>query len=741
MSTLAFSRRDRETGWQSYRRYLAGSTVGRVLLSETIVILLAMQLEANNLQLGYLAAAGYFTGIAMLLTPSFFGGLRRVLVCRLLLVLETLCVLSYFLAVWIDYRSTSVAVWVLLAGFTGLSVMRNFAQPLRQVLPQRLLLPESSKAVLPGLNRQTGAILIGGNLLAVMMLSFGAWSETRTLLTLALIGAAGNLAAVFSLHGLAGEERIFDAGGGAVRSLLEELRRRAILPSALLYCGAVAVLVLSYFLLPLFRYQSGMPLGWIMFFATVAAGTAVAAGKLTPWSMHKLNIRQLLAVTGVPLAAAGVTLALLPEWVPWTVWLAVGAVLVLAQQVLVLLTARLVRRLMPAGNPTGVLSMLNFAAAVIALLAGLSAGRCADSQLFHMLHLPNPYSAIFLMIAGLATVMAVYGFFFLREPLTVTSTDVDWLLLSTDHLTMFQLAELPGEEPSAGLPDQLVLTARSDITAVLSADEIRRRLKTAQLEVKNDLLCSLFFHPRQELIEELAAEAADGDSWCRESALFALGAYHDARGEQVLLHAYHNEPDAYLRSVAAKSLARIGYIGELPTELNRLIGEPQHDNVRTTVNLIVARLLTDREGDCLTELFPLAHRRTGDAFRQQVYILFSRRLGGRPGLEHFFDLENLQSGKGTAELLVETADQPEFVAAGDALRGWLSEPDYPSIMEWCKKQTGLLALSGHLAKLGTGLVRGLDVSPGKSDAVAALYFTWLMLHCHRLGQDRFTWKR
>jgi len=740
MNGIAISRQDRETGQKNFSRYLFFGELGGVFLSEVIVILLAMQMEANNLQLGYLAASGYFTGIAMLLTPSFFGGLRLVSAAWLLAALQALCALPYLLAGWFYYGYPTMSSWILLGGVTAYTIMRNFNRPLQREVPCLLLRNDQSETVPARWTHQTNPVRICAYLVIALLLGLKIWSESKTLLLVVLAGILISLTATMFLRRIPLEERVSPSSSGAARALLEEIWRKENLPPALLYCGTVALLVMSPFLLPLFRYQAGMPTGMLALFAALAAAAVPAAEKILPRVSARTG-RHLPTYCGSLIIAAGIALALLPEWTNWAIWLALGVIMIMALTALTMQTARLVLQRIASDNRSGALSILNFAAAWIALITGLTAGRCADSQLFHILRLPNNYSCILLAMAIIAAVMTIYCFFFLREPPQPTAPAIHKLLLSTENLKVFLLEEQLGEAPRDYHREKLIMFPRSDTTADLAAKEIRRRLQTTQAEVKDDLLRALFFHPRQEILEELLAEAADRDSWCRDSALFALGAYHDSRGEQVLLQVYHNENDDYLRAIAAQSLARIGYSGDLTSDLNSILQDTQHHNVKTTATLLVAMILSDRNGTFLSDLIGISRLRDSESFRQPAYNLIAQRLGGEPGLDHFFYLERQQSGLGSEELLEENGDLPEFMDAGDALRGWLSEPDYPSIMVWCRKQTTLIALHDHLAQLGNGIARGTEYKPSKTDAIAMLYFTALMLRRHHAGQTRFNWQR
>lgn len=739
MNNIAVSRADRVAGLRYYTEHIIINEIGYNFLADTLIVLLAMQLGANNTQLGYLAATVYITGIAILLVPSFFGGLRLITAYWWLWLARGLCCLPYFLAGWLHGDYPGLALWVLLGAYTGFSLFRNFAWPMKQALEKILVPAEESGRVLSKISMAMNFAKLFANLVSFTLLAVGWLNDIKGLLLLSAAGIIINSIAAGRLRRIAVHERIESRSSNAVRALVEEARKTECIPAVVMYCGCIAIIILSSFVLPLFRNLAGMPMTWIFVYAMLSTGAMILAGKLMKIFSDRIGGRPLLVIGCGLLSADSLLLMFLPPATPWVVWILIGTIMMFLQTMLTLLVGRLVLRSIPPENKIGFTSILNFAAAVIAIIVGLAAGRCADSQLFHLLHLPNNYSAGFIMLSVLALAMTIYCAVFLSDEGAVSLRGMHKLFLSPGNLKAFLLLDRLGESTSNMLKEKLLLLQVSYTASGLATGEIRRRLKNPMIDPKDDMLRSLFFFPRPELLPELLAEVEDRDSWWRETAIFTLGAYPDPRSAAALLQVYRTESYPYLRSIAAKSLARIGNTELLP-ELRQMLFERQGLNVKTVVNLVIAVSLMDSAGELLSQIRRLAALRNSEEFRQHIFVIFSRRIGWEPGMEHFLYLENLHEGSGVRELLAEVIDDIEFADNRKELAQWWDNQDFNAVAGWCRSMLSKFEFTGHLRQLELGLSTDTASGPGKTETMAIMYFSYLIVKSHRRGVKSFHWK-
>ncbi len=737
MATSDLSRQDRSRGLYYYYRHVFLNEIGFTFLADYAIILLGICLGATNTQLGFLISAMSAAGLVILLAPILFGGLRLIRTYVLLWFLRGLCGTLYLTAIFIPDRFSDWRIIFLLAGYCGFAICHNLSWPMKQTLEKSLIVTGECGAI----QNHIGNIMNRGKLAAVtccfILLSIPVFTGQRGLMLLCIAGITANTLSAWMLSRIRINERVESVSGNAFRSLLENFRYRNTIATALLYWGSLVLMIALYFLIPTFDKVSDLPFNRIFAYSIATAAALAAAGYGMRKFTTKLGNKTLLVFALLAVMAIGLLLTAMPSYTHWGFLMLTGTVAIMTTGLVSMLISRLLQECIPSVNKMGFTSILNFFGAIAAVTAGYGFGKAADLEISAIIRLPHTYSIVFAGMTTVAFLMLLCAMFILRESSSPQDESAGQLFFWPDSLKSALLMDSLRENARKPELEKLVLTQVTMSTSGLDTEEIRRRLKSPLMRVKEDLINSLFFCPRPELKQELIEEAADTESWWRKAAVFALGAYPGTDTEKTLFRIYNEESSPYLKSLAASSLARIGNC-ELLEELRAKLFSHTELDVETTLNLIVAISLMDKEGTHLSEMFKISNLCSSAKFRQHVLVLFSRRLGGDPGMDHFLYLENLEQYKGVDELIGEIISIPEFCSALPQLKSSFRSANHAYLLQWCHNLLEPLPLTGSLAYLRQGIGQLREHQhPSKDDTMAAVFFTWLLLNRYHAGQGCF----
>ncbi len=738
MNSAVLSRADRSSGIKLYRRFLIFTEAGYTFLAESVILLLALQLGAGNMQLGYLASITYTSGVLVILVPSLFAGMRIVSAFWILWLIRGLCCLLYFAAA-VFSQMPELALWLLLAGYGAYAALRNLAWPLKQTLEKILIPDESAGRVLASLNVSMNYGKLAAALACFFLLASGLVSGIKGLLLLSAAGIIFNSCAALCIKRIPAGDSV-ESSGGIIGQLIDELKNWKAFPYILLYCGSVALSVLIAFIVPVFKSSCSMSMSTIFLFGVFGTLAMIFAGKLVKVFSDRTGSRPLLIPCFLFMSLASFIFAFAVLRIQVFFLFFAGLSIVFVQSMIQLLVSRLIIKHTPSCRRLGFTSFINLGAAICSIIAGLAAGVSADSGLYKSIYLLSPYSPVFIGISMISALLAAGSLIFLKDGKALELDKACRLFLSADNLRAFMLLDRLNDPMPDKLKEKVILMNISYTASGLAAEEIRRRLKNPLIDPKDDLMRSLFFFPRPELLDDILAEASDRSSWWRETAIFTLGAYPDSRTEKCLLDVYRNESYPYLRSSAAKSLARIGCTEILP-ELRETLYTRRGLNVKTMVNLIISISIMDKEGRCLSEIWKMALLESdSEKFSQHVYIVFSRRIAWSSGLEEFFFAENINSGAGLKELINEIVSADEFRISYEQLLLWAESREFGALSDFCQKKLRDLSLSGHLKYLAEGIINFHGTPRHSSELMALLYFTYIVIVHQKSGANSFVWK-
>ncbi len=722
------SRKDRLQSLSSYLRHIFLNGIGFCCLTGTIIYLLAINLGASNTELGYISSTLYITGGVILLVPVLFGGMKLIKVFWLLWLIRGASCFAYLAAGFIHSTHPALAVWLLLIGYTLFASLRNMAWPMKQTVEKILVSPNQAGKQVAKFNQVLNYSKLLSSVISFAILSIAWLDGNPGLMVLIIIGIILNMLSAFSLRSIPLEERIEPRKKNAIFTAGKSLyKNRDTFVVVMLYWGVITFNILVGFIIPYMKKLVKMPVNVIFGYTILAAIASIIAAKLVTIFADRIGSKPLLNITFLLNTCIALVWVFLSPASHWSIIMALACITTALQILYTLLVARLLIKVIPQESKVGFTSMLNFFAAIIALFAGISMGKTADMGLNVTLHLPHIYSPAFLVMTLVSAIMFILCLV-LNESSSLSLNETGKMFLSSTNLKTFLMIDKL-DSVSNPLKEKQIMLKLTNSASDLATNEIKKRLKNPLIRKKEELIRSLFFHYRPELLDEILNEASDPDSWWRETAIFTLGAYPDPKTESLLLDIFNNETYPYLRSIAAKSLARVGNHTILPELLDMLYNRPNL-NVRTTLNMVTAIGIMDKERKILADMFKIATMRDSEKYRQHVYIILSRRIGFTPGIERFFTLENQTPEAGFNDLIEEVTEQPYFSSYVNSYLEAYKAGDYGKIAEMCAscaRQIGVDRSSVSLPFLKRGIERSVKYHLKNVDAIALVYFTFALV--------------
>ncbi len=721
---MYLSRAKKIQGQKSYVTYTFINGLGYSFMAETIIYLMALHFGAGNMALGYISSAVYLTGIAIFFVPRFFPGVRIVGLFFAAWMIRGLVCLAYGMA---PYVSRYLAVPLVIAVYTLYCLLRNTAYPLNPVIQGIVTRPSERGHFAARVLFVLYASMTLSRFVSFAVLSLPSLDEMEGILLLIGLGVILNTAASFAIRRVPVEERVQKQNlAESLRTFARYIRRPQDLVFILLYCGGMSLLVLFNFTVPFLRKTAQVPSNLIFIFTMVNfLGVMISSRLIRPF-LDRFGSRPILIL--VNLVTAGLSLLWFRggDGAPLWAFFALGFLSMFFLGMVRLLLDRLVINRIPENDRIGFTSTISIVFSLFSLVIGLAGGFLADLRT--PFPLPHEYSLTFALMGF----MALVNFFLtllLREGGSVSTNQFLSLVMSPRSLRTIHNLDLLKRVDSDTRRETILIELESD-SSHLATQEIRRRLRQATLRDKEMIIRSLFSHPRPELEDDLIEEARDGDSWWRQSAIFALGAYPTEKSRAVL-RKISREKYPYLVSVAAKSMARIGDFScyERIVELLQREGL----DVRTSINLVIALSLIEKDGTYWETIFRLIPQRNSHRYAQSLMIIGCRRQDYRPPIEDFFLDLNLSEKGGFEGLMEEMADLTWEEGEFETLLKDLEERNYYALWNWCRSRCRKFTLLEPHEPLRESIVAFRKRSLSPSLALAGLYLTMQLERINESG--------
>jgi len=722
MRTSFLSSRERERGARAYLTHSLFNGMGFVLLADTTVALMAVNLGASNTQMGYIGAATHLSGLILPFISVLFAGMNIGRVYTATWFARGFVCAVYFL---IPFMNATRGLAVLITAYTLFCMSRAvgvaMSGPTQRALSTRATLGRLLARASFRLN--IAALLARGMSAVILRLPW--LIGMRGLLMLELLGIGANSVAAYHLRRLGIRDTIERTHGlGIFGTFREHIRREGVLHTLSLHWSVLLTVIMFSFTIPFLKRSAGMSESMIFVYMTVAGLAAIVAATVVQPFVDRLGSRPLLLISNACVAATAVAWALVPPSAALWLFLALGFVTMLNTTLAGLSVSRLVVSLMPDHDKMSYTAMYSFFAAIVALIGGIAGGLLTDLGAAHGTGLLHGYSFAYFAAASLSALGAL-GALWLPNEGTVGLRTAAGILFSPRNLRDFiDIYHLDTTRNPARREAILATIEQSDTP--LATTEIGNRLKSPVIVDRERALKSLFAHPRPELLGEVLDEARDRHSHVRTTAVFALGAYPQPEVAAVLREML-DEHDVAVQSAAAKSLARIGDVAVL----DRVRADAMRTDLPSAVrvNYAIALTLMDREGEHLRHIFDLAHPSAGHRSTQWILSTYARFLELTPHLHELFHQENLERGAGFAVLLEETRELGSFLSFESQAREEYGRGNRMRIWEWCREQleprrNGFKGPPLHMAAaIGAWDLESTD----DTNTLAAAYFTYHIL--------------
>ncbi|MBN2628115.1 MAG: MFS transporter [Spirochaetales bacterium] len=711
---MFLSRAKKLTGQKNYITYTFINGLGYSFMAETIIYLLALYFGAGNMALGYISSAVYLTGVVIFFVPRLFPGVRIIGLFFAAWMLRGIICLAYGLTPFVP-EDMAVALIVLI--YTLYCLLRNTAYPLNPIIQGIITKPSERGHFSARVVFFLYASMTLSRLVSFGVLSFPALDELEGILLLIGLGVLLNTAASFAVRRVPVEDRIERRNlRESLASFARYLRTPQDLIFILLYCGGMSLIVLFNFSIPFLRKTALIPSNLIFIFTTVNfLGVMISSRLIRPF-LDRFGSRPILILVNLVIIGLSLFWFRAKGDAPFWSFIILGFVSLFFIGMIRLLLDRLIVNRIPENDRIGFTSAISVVFSFVSLGIGLAGGALADSA--PSLNLPHEYSLTFALMG----VLALANFFlslFLKEGGSLSANQFLTTMMNPRSLRTIRNIDLLKKVGSGARKESILIELESD-QSHLATQEIRRRLNQATLRDKEMVIRSLFSCPRPELEKELIEEALDRNSWWRQSAVFALGAY-PTEASRIALRKIVRDKYPYIASVAAKSMARIGdfschgIIKEL-LERDRL-------DVRTCLNLVIALSLIEKDGRYWSTVFRLACEKSSHRFIQSLMIIGSTRQNYQPPMEDLF-LELNQSEQGGFETLMEEMadlswEEGEFEQLMDHIR----DRSWYALWSWCRNRCRPMKLLEPHEHLRESIVAVKKRNLTPSLVLAGLYFT------------------
>lgn len=719
MKTPYLSKDERQRGSRHLLAWSAYNGLGFSFLGDTPVQLMALHFGATNLQIGYISSILHVSGLILLIVPRMLAGRNLITVQFWAWLLRGLVCCGYGLLLWMDGQT---AVGFILGLYTLFCSIRTVGVAVAPTVQQMLTPPSSTGELVINISNRFQLARLGSQFISFVLLSMQHLAGLLGYLALMVVGILMNTFASLHLRHIPCRQTVeYRPGHNLFKTFARAMRNRERALTLFVKWHTLAIMILLAFTVAFLRKIVGIPSNLIFLYTLSGTMAAIAAGHALKPFADRVGSRPIIVLFSALMIVAAGAWAVVPVTLPPWAFFGLGFLSTFVVAIVSLLVSRLELRSIPENDKFGYTSMLNFFSAIISLGIGLSGGMLADvGEQFQFPGL-NPFGLTFCLAAILAMQNAILCLF-LKDPGSLTVRETAEILLSTRNLKSFlSVYQLNTTEDRAKRMFILMSLGKSDVP--VAVDEMQRILRSPLNAEKEDVLKTLFTHPKPVLLPDILREATQPHSYYRATAVFTLGAYPAPQVEAALLRML-DEPTPLIQSSAAKSLARIGHAAALD-RIKALADDPALGTAER-MNYLIAISLMDTKGEYLERIFQRAESSKGRAFEQGMLALASRMLDFEPVLADLFQEENLHSPAGLDALLEEARQLGPFFEQRDTLAEWCAAERYSDVWEWCGHCLDAHQAAGRLAHLQAAL-QAPPACLTRANTLAALYFTYQML--------------
>jgi HEAT repeat protein len=716
MQTKYLSSEERIKGQKYFIRFQGLNGLNFSFLANTVVYLLALNFDASNVQLGYLSSTVHFAGLILPFIPILLGGKSISTIMRVAWFIRGFVCLLYFPLLFISNNRSGVLL--IIVTYTLFCLIRAVGSSTLQPMQKSIVTPQGLNDYIVRMFSRFHSMQLVSQIVNFIVLSVKVLGGLIGLLVLEGIGIICNVFAALQIKHIPSREKL-SVGKGRISLIkaarnLNKYQRQGIL----LRWMSFLIFIMLGFVVPFLRRSAGLAPNLIFVYSIVSTAAVMIALRLVKPFIDRIGIKPLLFFAALVVATCFVIWGILPAGLPiyWFFLLAVftnGAAVIIF-----MLSSRTLLRGSPEDNRMEYSALVNFSSAIVSLLGGLLGGVLANHSRDLQVLWINEYGLTFFSGAVIALAVGLIGLF-LKERGSLSVRDSAQVLFSVRNLrAYFDVYHYSSEEN----PDKkriLLHTISKNRNRIVS-DEISRILNNPLNSEKREVMRALFNNPVDDLHPQVLKEAANSNSYTREEAVFALGAYPGPKTEQVLV-SFLKDNDIRIRSIAAKSLGRVGFRDRQVVELLSAELDRKDVPILAFLNFSIALYHMDEEGRFFARSFSYPLK---DQAVQSYFSLLAALCSFDPSLAELYEQENSTEGLGFRLLIAGTRELLPFLEDQDTLKAWIAAKKYAEIHEWCRKILSARPLQGKWMFLKEAVTSVPDIEVNKDRAMALLYFTF-----------------
>ncbi|MEK6797148.1 MAG: hypothetical protein AABZ39_20405 [Spirochaetota bacterium] len=394
--TRELSAKQRAIGAQKLLRFVFLNGIGFNFIGETSVVLLAMQFNASNIQIGYLNSCFHITGIIAILAPSILARARVISVFYHAWTIRGFICILYVLTLFFSGQS---AVMIILVVFTVFNIFRTVGVAMLDAVNRSLVPPNALGAYVARTNTQWLYSAMIAQTACFLLLSYKPLAGVAGLVLIQCIGTVFNTLGTRSVRDLPVRDRIPAAAGMNIFSTaIRVLKDKEMRILFIIYSLNLTLFIMLAFTIPFLRKVVGLGSNIIFLYTIFMTLAALLASRIIRPFTDRIGKKPILLIT----SGTGIFIALGWAFIPATARIpelfALGAVTIFFSTMNGQTINALMLRAMPSTDKANYSFMVRFLSAIIALGAGFAAGLIADAGA-HSHMLVHPFMLTFITAA------------------------------------------------------------------------------------------------------------------------------------------------------------------------------------------------------------------------------------------------------------------------------------------------------------------------------------------------------
>ncbi|MFW5484550.1 MAG: MFS transporter, partial [Spirochaetaceae bacterium JB067] len=338
--------------------------LGFSMLGDTIVYILAVQFNAGNLALGYIASAMYIVGIVLPVMASLFRHKNVVKVQTVTWVLRGVVSIGYLPLLWLEGNR---AVTLLLVVYTLFCLMRLVGAVLYDYTFKTITSNKTRGKVIGNANVAFQSSTIIAKFLNFIITSIRTLSGVIGLVSLQMFGVIMNTIAALFLSKIPCRATIeYKKGRNLFVIFKEAMRDKDARIRLLVFWSYMSVTVVMGMSIAFLSKEVALPSNVIFLYTIAVSFSVVLAGNFCKFFSDRLGSRPLIVANGIGLVLSLVLWVLIPPTHEVYLFFVLGFLTNFFLAVVSILIRRLLASVIPDDEAVGFNSMTNFVVAIFA---------------------------------------------------------------------------------------------------------------------------------------------------------------------------------------------------------------------------------------------------------------------------------------------------------------------------------------------------------------------------------------